>query len=226
MRAAYSTPVFAPGDPLVCHSIQLRPSLWAVLFNELQQLGEKWSWRQDDPGAATVAEVIAEIREATDQAVFAGCIMIGEVKWITTAVPEWALLCDGTVYDKEDYPELAAVIDSAYEVDPLTFRVPDLLFRFPRGAVVPGTEGGETSYTISVAQMPAHAHGLHSHSSHDHTVSPDLEGAGVPDLAAGPAFPSSTGSASVDSTGGGDAIDIEPPYHDLVPVIVAKYPGA
>lgn len=225
MHAAYETPLFSPGDPLICHSIQLRPALWAVLFNELQRLGEKWSWQQVDPSHATIGEVTDEINEATDQAVFAGCLMIGEVKWLTTGVPAWCLLCDGTEYDADDYPDLFAVIDDAYKTSPITFKVPDLLFRFPRGAVVPGTEGGDTSYTITEAQMPTHAHGLHSHSSHDHTISPDIEGVGVPDLAAGPALPSITGNASVDTTGGGQAIDIEPPYHDLVPVIIAKHPA-
>lgn len=85
--ARYDTPIFSPSDPLVCRTITLRPQLWAVVFNELQRLGEKWLWQQVDITHATVAEVTAEVINATDKAVFAGCLMIGEVKYIATDIP-------------------------------------------------------------------------------------------------------------------------------------------
>lgn len=225
-HAAYETPLFSPGDPLVCRSIQLRPSLWAVLFNELQRLGEEWQWRQDDPTHATVGEVTGEISAATDSAVLAGCLMLAELKWIGRAVPDWCLLCDGAEYDRVDYPDLYAVIDDIYKTSADTFVVPDLIGRTVRGAIVPGGEGGADSVTLTETELPAHAHGLHAHSAHTHGVSPDLEGAGVPDLSAGPPVPSSTGTASVDSTGDGEAFSIVNPYHGHIPVWVAKYPGA
>lgn len=227
MRAAYATPLFDPSDPLVCHSIQLRPDLWAVLFYELERLSKTWSWRQDDPTHATPAQVAKEFLDASDNAIFSGCTMIGQVMWLATAVPDWCLLCDGSEYDNEDYPELAAVIDSAYQTSPITFEVPDLISRFVRGAVVPGTEGGEASHTLTVSEMPAHDHGIHAHSAHDHIGGLDVEApAGVPDVSASPPFPSTTGTSGVDFTGGGEAHNNLPPYHDLIPVIVARYPVA
>lgn len=226
MRARYATPVFSPSDPLVCRTLQFRPSIWAVLFNELQMLGEKWSWQQDDPAAATVAEVTEEIINETDRAVFAGCIMIGEVKWLTTEAPDWCLLCDGTEYDGDDYPDLYAVIDVAYHTGGGMFVVPDLLFRFPRGAVVPGTQGGQDNVILTVNELPSHAHGLHQHGSHSHGISPDTEAGGIPDISAGPPLPGATDFASVENTGEGNAFNITPLYHDLIPVIVARLPTA
>lgn len=222
--ARYDTPIFSPSDPLVCRTITLRPQLWAVVFNELQRLGEKWLWQQVDITHATVAEVTAEVINATDKAVFAGCLMIGEVKYIATDIPAWCLLCDGAIYDKADYPDLAAVIDSAYEVNPLQFRVPDLLFKFARGAVIPGTEGGQDTVTLTIAEMPSHGHGMHSHSEQDPgliaVTSTPPEGFALAD----PGLPSQTGSSAVDNTGGGGSFSVLNPYHDLVPVIVAALP--
>lgn len=214
MYAAYETPLFAPTDPLVCRVIQLRPQLWSVLFNELQRLGQEWSWRQDDPTHATIAEVIGEINNATDSAVFAACTMIGEVKFITTAIPTWCLLCDGAEYDESEYPELFAVIDDAYKTGADTFVVPDLIDRFALGSTVPASEGGESEHTLTIGEMPAHTHGEQDPG----LVTVDVT---VPTATAlsDPGLPSQTGS-----TGGGNPHNNMPPYHTLIPVIVAAYP--
>lgn len=151
----YSTPIFDDTDPLVCHEIRLRPSLWAVLFNELQLLGTSRFWEQVDPSAATVDDVISEINKATDEAVFAGCILIGSVTWLATACPDYALVCDGTTYLKVDYPELWAVIDAAYEVDEDNFRVPDLIARFPLGSSSYAVQGERMSiFSVWVRYLP------------------------------------------------------------------------
>lgn len=224
---AYPTPIFSPSDPLICQSIQLRPDLWAVLFNELNNLGEGWSWRQDDITHATPAEVAKEFQDAIDRAVFSGCTMLGEVKWIGTAIPEWCLLCDGTEYDADDYPDLFAVIDDAYKTSPVTFVVPDLLFRFPRGAIVPGGAGGADTVILTTTELPAHGHGTHDHG----VLNPRIVDVGTNP----PAFiyaqsdlglPGNTDAASVPSAGDGEAFSITNPYHDLIPVFVAKHPGA
>jgi len=224
---AYPTPLFSPSDPLICQSIQLRPSLWAILFNEMGNLGQSWSWRQDDPTHATLNEVAKEFQDAMDRLVWSGCTVLGEVKMICTAIPEWCLLCDGTEYDADDYPDLFAVLDDAYKTSPITFVVPDMPFRFPRGAVVPGTSGGQDSVTLTQTELPAHGHGTHSHGVLD---------PGIVDVGTGPpslvyaqselGLPGSTDAASVPSAGDGGPFDITPLFHDFVFVMVAKYPGA
>lgn len=210
----YPTPEFDAADPMLCRSLTLRPSLWAVVFDTLQILGQPYSWIQDSPAGATPDEVAAEIRKGTDSAVLTGCTMIGQIMMLATDLPDWCLECDGTVYDVVDQPELAAVIDPAYYIDGSHFRVPDLQSRFPFGSVMLGVSGGESSHVITIAEMPAHTHGEQDPG----TVIVD---ATVPTAAAlaDPGLPSQTGS-----TGGGDAMPILPPYETVRYVIVARWP--
>lgn len=64
----------------------------------------------------------------------------------TTAPVDW-LLCDGTEFKKADYPELVAIIGTAYDNSPAAgnFNVPDLKGRAPIGA---GTGAGLTARTL------------------------------------------------------------------------------
>lgn len=202
-------------DPLVCHCLMLRPSLWEAMWTQLENMGYAWSWRQDDPTHATVDEVAAEIAKAVDNAVFMGCIMIGQVIEIATDCPAWCLECDGTVYLNTDYPLLAAVIDSAYVVDGTHFRVPDHQDRFALGSTILGEDGGESSHTLTTAEIPGHTHT---------EMVP-----GIPGLALAPGeLPVITTSAAgvTGSTGGGGAHNNMPPYETIRKVIIARYPSA
>lgn len=154
---AFVTPDFQPTDPMVCKSITLRPSIWTVVWFLLQELGSEWSWRQDDPAHATVEEVITEIENATDNAIFTGCIMIGEIKeLVLNTVPDWLLPCDGTEYLGADYPLLWAVIHDNLKTDATHFRTPDRARRVGWGEAVGAQEGAE-KHTLTFAELPAEA---------------------------------------------------------------------
>jgi len=78
-----------------------------------------------------------------------------------TVAPPGYLLCDGTNYLPEEYPELYAVIGGTFGEDFSGFYLPDL-----RGNVVVGMQTdpdigaifGVNSVTITEDQMPSHSH--------------------------------------------------------------------
>jgi len=211
----YETPVFNAADPIVCRVVALRPSLWSVVFNELQRLGYASAWQQDDPLAETPETVAIEIVKATDSAVLAGCFMIGEVRWLARAAAAWELVCDGSIYQRVDYPDLYAVIHANYIIDADTFAVPDLMDRFALGDVAPGNEAGQSEVTLTVSELPNH-----SHLEQDPGSVIVQAGTGAVALS-DPGLPGSTGTA-----GSGNPFSIMPPYHSLIPVIIASYPEA
>lgn len=210
----YETPLFSLSDPMVCHTITLRPALWGVLFNELQRLGTKAEWRQIDPANATVDEVVSEIQTATDVAVFSGCLMIGQILELALdSVPSWLLPCDGSVYSDDDYPELGAVIHANLREGPDTFRVPDRVRRFGMYGEPVGDQGGEENHVLTIAEMPAH-----SHTVTDPGLNIVQEGAADPVLS-DPGLPTQTGD-----TGGGAAHNNMPPWEGSQFYIIARYP--
>lgn len=209
--------MFSPTDPLVCHSLQLRPSLWAVVFNSLQELGSEWSWRQDDPGSATVLEVIKEIQAATDAAIFAGCMMIGQIIELATETPPgWVLRCDGATYENADYPELAAVLAVGYAVDADHFRVPDRNRRFGIDGVFPAMQGGEEEHTLTEAEIPSHTH------SYDQVAVTLVDPGSTPSVLG----VDDINTVQTGATGGGDPHNNMPPYEGTQFYIIAQYPAA
>lgn len=81
--------------------------------------------------------------------------------------PTGSLACDGASYQRVDYPDLYAVLATAFHTDADNFVTPDL-----RGRVVVGVGtgsgltaralndgGGEETHQLSVAELPAHHHG-------------------------------------------------------------------
>jgi len=127
------------------------------------------------------------------------------------------LPCDGSTYLKTDYPELSAIVDSAYEVDPTHFRVPDLRGKFALGSgdtEALGSSAGEKEHTLTIAEMPNHNHAYNTP-----TFNIDIESVGVPD-------PTGVGNppvvASTTYTGGSEAHNNMPPYEVVNFGIVAR----
>lgn len=90
-----------------------------------------------------------------------GCNMIGQiVAGVFDAIPDNMLLCDGTAYDCDDYPDLCAVIDSAL-ISGGQFVVPDLRDRTIIGSSTTypqNTTGGEAQHTLTVDELATHYH--------------------------------------------------------------------
>lgn len=85
------------------------------------------------------------------------------VAWGGTTVPDGYLLCDGSLVSRAGYPDLFAVIGTAYSAgDGATlFGLPDLVGLAIRGASAAGDVGvnvGEKEHTLTVDEIPSHQH--------------------------------------------------------------------
>jgi microcystin-dependent protein len=129
-------------------------------------------------------------------------------------IPENTLECDGSLYNRVDYPELYAALNSAFIVDADTFRVPDL-----RALTVIGANGtypvsftgGEAAHTLVEAEIPAHAH---------------TEGTAIGAIINGgleaPAASAVPSAGLTGYTGGGGSHNNMQPFMSLKYVIVAR----
>ena len=150
-----------------------------------------------------------------------GCMIGSILAGIWETLPDNMLWCDGTEYNRVDYPLLYAAIDSKYYTGEDTFTVPDLQSRFLVGAGEGeglseydlADTGGEEEVTLYVENLPAHTHSVTQAG-----LNVDIEPpAGVPDAAGGLPVPSSTGS-----TGDDYPHENRPPYYTVYYAIVAR----
>lgn len=141
--------------------------------------------------------------------------------------PQGTLLCDGSTYLRVDYPNLYAVLDSAFIIDADTFRVPDMTDSFVMGfssTHIVGSTGGNAEITQTTGQMPTHTH---TNTPHAHSeigaVNVIINGGLEAPASAAQPFPTSTGltSISIDTAGSSEPMDITPPFIALKYVVVA-----
>jgi len=145
----------------------------------------------------------------------------------TDALPQGTLLCDGSTYLRSDYPNLYDAIAPGLRIDADSFIVPDLRDRFVLGAGPDNPAyniGGSATVTQTVDQMPSHIHTSPPHSHTESAAAPSTVTVGLelPVPAAIPAG-SVTGATavSIDAAGGGQPMDIMPPFYALKYVVVA-----
>ena len=141
--------------------------------------------------------------------------MIGTIfAYANNTLPDYALLCDGSIHDKDDYPLLYDAISPDFHISASQFVLPDLRNRFIVGSgddYAVGDSGGADSVTLDETQIPAHTHSEITAVTTAITI-----GAGAPAPSAIP------GVGFTGTAGGGLPHENRPPFYALVWGIIAQ----
>lgn len=191
-------------------TVKLSPDSLAVIFSAIGESVErlyKWTGTGEFGGLSDAEKAAVNLMVAQAEKELMTNLLTGTIfPHVNTTPPDGALACDGSQYQRVDYPNLYAVLDAAFIVDTDNFMVPDL-----RGQMLLGESathdisetGGAETVQLSIDEIPAHSHGYTG-------VSPDidLEDVGVPQVTAAAVLPFQTTT----ETGGSQAHENMPPF--------------
>lgn len=170
---------------------------------------------------------------------------LGDIRWFPyNRIPSGWHICDGTQLNLRNYAALFSLIGTAYGGDgKTTFAIPDLRGRTPMGwSALPtkadyntvGKPLGAETIAITVAQMPAHNHGVAVATVNGTAPAPTNEGvyttpapnANTPDVniyGTPPANPTAAlASTTITSTGLGQGHPNMQPYMTLIACIAVQ----
>ena len=135
----------------------------------------------------------------------------------TASVPASFLICDGSAVSRTTYAAIFAVIGTGFGAGDgsTTFNLPNLIGRITIGHsgtgdyYYVGAVGGETTHTLTIAEIPAHSHAI------------NYVGMAIHPLGAYPPVTSGVGPGvtNTGNAGSGGAHDNMPPYITLNPGI-------
>lgn len=237
----YLTPSSTPADT-VCRRLYIpnSPEWLAVVNGAISELMKPYRWEQF--GAVSPEEAAERMQQMYLEYVRTDCLIGLITPYITATVPPNCLPCDGSLHLRADYPYLYEVIEPLLRADADSFYTPDVRGRLivPTADNFPLYEiGGQRHHTILIENLPEHSHPTQPHG---HTTLPHehAEGVAVPTVvnggleapaaSAAPA-PGVTAPASVtvlestvivDAVGGGQPIEVMPPYVSLRYCVVAR----
>jgi len=148
-----------------------------------------YGWQMPDPGgsANTWGNTLNATTQAIDQQVYTNAqagVPIGSITmWGGSTPPANWLICNGSsLSTAAPYDKLFAILQYAFGGSGANFNLPNLQGVFPLGAGPSnalGSAAGSYSYTISTANLPAHAHPIVD-VTHNHGVNQSPHAHGDP----------------------------------------------
>jgi len=132
-----------------------------VLFSALDACRRIYDWTHDgQPLDSNQINELYEILAIANRELMLS--QIGEIKMTASpTLPGGCLWCDGSTYEKADYPDLYAALGAAFILSSTQFFVPDLRGKFASGTVAlsdVGETGGEAAHTLTIGEIPSHSH--------------------------------------------------------------------
>lgn len=135
---------------------------------------------------------------------------LSEIRIMSFGFPPkgWAL-CDGQLLPINQNQALFSLIGTIYGGDgQVNFALPNLQGRVPMhmgSGHTLGERGGEQAHTVSISELPAHAHGLLANSTAANQTEPVANLFGAAATYESPATPIATGPNSISPIGGSQA---------------------
>lgn len=226
----FLTPNAAP-DTLLVRRVRIPASPdWLGIFNgAIAQATQHWNFEQF--GTETPLDTAEKFLLIYEDYLSSDGFMVGQITpYMTADPPTFCIPCDGGTYNRVDWPELYALLDSAFIVDADTFVTPNLNNgSVPIGAGISeegttfsvGEQGGEETHSLTDSENGPHTHvdSGHAHTIPSHTDIPVVvPGEGLASLLF-PLIPSFTGTASANIQSSGDGT----PHNNMPPFVVLKY---
>lgn len=243
-KRGYLTPDSIPAAT-ICRRISFPDSeAWLALVSGMVS-SAVYAFNWEEFGAVTPQEAADRCLKMFEEFTRSeGCMLGAILEYATIEPPPGCLPCDGSIYNRVDYPDLWVVLNPLLKIDADTFNTPDLREKFAYGASddFPAfSTGGEVSVSLTADQNGQHTHitDAHSHTDigHQHTYN-NSAGITIPVVSPGdfialaPNFiPGLTniGNANLTDTivtvqdsGIGEAHNNMPPYTALPRCMVAK----
>ena len=188
----------------------------AAVRGAILELAESNNWTQ--LGSVTPEQMASRMLEMYNEGFSGDACMIGAlVHYITDSPPPAILACDGSIYNRVNYPKLYAALPASLILDADTFQTPvvqDVFMLATGTSYAQNDTGGSVDHTLTTDELPAHQHTYNYPSPNV-----DIKTAGAPDITAlgNPPVPTLT-----DSVGNNQPHNNMPPFVAYHVGIVAR----